>query len=76
DLNGAVVNVVTEVITLDNAKVSYGAVDTLAKGVTAYVVRRGHAGRDSKIEWALGLMNDGNSVFENVTNLIGDGSFG
>lgn len=76
DLDAAVVNVITEVITLDNAKVRYGAVDTLAKGVTAYVVRRGHAGRDSKIEWALGLMNDGNSVFENVTNLVGDGSFG
>jgi Fe-S cluster assembly protein SufD len=76
DLEGAVANIVTEVITLDNAKVRYGAVDTLAKGVTAYVNRRGIAGRDSKIEWALGLMNDGNSVFENITHLVGDGSFG
>ncbi|WP_174728408.1 Fe-S cluster assembly protein SufD [Mesobacillus harenae] len=69
-------NIVTEVIANSNAKVLYGAVDTLAKGVTTYVNRRGIAGRDARIEWALGLMNDGNTISENITNLIGDGSFG
>ncbi|WP_019156193.1 Fe-S cluster assembly protein SufD [Robertmurraya massiliosenegalensis] len=69
-------NIVTEVIAGTNAKVQYGAVDTLAKGTTTYVNRRGVAGRDARIEWALGLMNDGNTVSENVTNLVGDGSFG
>ncbi|PAE19968.1 Fe-S cluster assembly protein SufD [Bacillus sp. 7504-2] len=69
-------NIVTEVIAGTNAKVQYGAVDTLAKGTTTYVNRRGVAGRDARIEWALGLMNDGNTISENVTNLIGDGSFG
>lgn len=69
-------NIVTEVIAGTNAKVQYGAVDTLAKGTTAYVNRRGVAGRDARIEWALGLMNDGNTISENVTNLVGDGSFG
>jgi Fe-S cluster assembly protein SufD len=69
-------NIVTEVIAGANAKVQYGAVDTLAKGTTVYVNRRGKAGRDARIEWALGLMNDGNTISENITNLIGDGSFG
>ncbi|MGG0717351.1 Fe-S cluster assembly protein SufD [Robertmurraya massiliosenegalensis] len=69
-------NIVTEVIAGTNAKVQYGAVDTLAKGTTTYVNRSGVAGRDARIEWALGLMNDGNTVSENVTNLVGDGSFG
>ncbi|MDZ5472145.1 Fe-S cluster assembly protein SufD [Bacillus sp. 31A1R] len=69
-------NIVTEVIANANTKVQYGAVDTLAKGTTTYVNRRGVAGRDARIEWALGLMNDGNTVSENVTNLMGDGSFG
>ncbi|GIN62104.1 FeS cluster assembly protein SufD [Robertmurraya siralis] len=69
-------NIVTEVTAGTNAKVQYGAVDTLAKGTTTYVNRRGVAGRDARIEWALGLMNDGNTISENVTNLIGDGSFG
>ncbi|WP_078544171.1 Fe-S cluster assembly protein SufD [Litchfieldia alkalitelluris] len=71
-----VVNIVSEVFTGANAKVQYGAVDTLAKGVTTYVNRRGVAGRDSTIEWALGLMNDGDTISENTTYLMGDGSTG
>lgn len=69
-------NIVTEVIANPNSKVQYGAVDTLAKGITTYVNRRGIANKDARIEWALGLMNDGNTISENTTNLIGDGSFG
>ncbi|AWE08459.1 Fe-S cluster assembly protein SufD [Lysinibacillus sp. 2017] len=68
------VNVVTEVIAKNNAQVTFGAVDNLAKGFTSYMSRRGHVERDAKIDWALGLMNDGNTVYENTTNLIGDNS--
>ncbi|MFK2826486.1 Fe-S cluster assembly protein SufD [Bacillus sp. B190/17] len=70
-----VANIITEVNAGTNAKVVYGAVDTLASGVTTYVNRRGVTGRDARIEWALGMMNDGDTVSENVTNLMGDGSF-
>jgi Fe-S cluster assembly protein SufD len=69
-------NIVSEVVANANARIQYGAVDTLAKGTTTYVNRRGIAGRDAKIEWSLGLMNDGNTISENTTNLIGDGSIG
>ncbi|KKK39357.1 Fe-S cluster assembly protein SufD [Mesobacillus campisalis] len=69
-------NIVTEAVAGNNARIQYGAVDTLAKGVTTYVNRRGIAARDARIEWALGMMNDGNTVSENVTNLVGDGSYG
>jgi Fe-S cluster assembly protein SufD len=69
-------NLVTEVIANANASVQYGAVDTLAEGITTYVNRRGVAAKDARIEWALGLMNDGNTISENTTNLIGDGSTG
>lgn len=69
-------NILTEVIANTNAKVQYGAVDTLAKGITTYVNRRGVTGRDSRIEWALGMMNEGNTISENTTNLLGDGSNG
>ncbi|WGI63422.1 SufD family Fe-S cluster assembly protein [Escherichia coli] len=68
----AIFNIVSEVFTGANARVTYGAVDNLAEGVTVYVNRRGMAnGRDSKIEWALGLMNDGDVVSENITKLMG-----
>ncbi len=70
-----VANIVAEVIAGTNANVHYGAVDHLASGMTVYVNRRGVVGRDGRIEWALGQMNDGNTVSENITNLKGDGSF-
>ena len=69
-----VFNLVTEVIAKPNARVQYGAVDHLDKGITTYVNRRGITERDARIGWSLGLMNDGNTVSENTTNLIGDGS--
>lgn len=69
-------NIISEVVANTNAKVTYGAVDTLSAGTTVYVNRRGVAGRDARIEWALGLMNDGDTVSDNKTNLIGDGSYG
>ncbi|KKB33677.1 Fe-S cluster assembly protein SufD [Bacillus thermotolerans] len=71
----AVANIVTEVVAGANAKVTYGSVDNLASGVTTYVNRRGITGRNARIDWALGMMNDGDTVSENVTNLIGEGSY-
>lgn len=76
DSASSIFNIVTEVIANTNSRVQYGAVDTLAKGTTTYVNRRGVAGRDARIEWALGLMNDGNTISDNTTNLMGDGSVG
>lgn len=65
----SVANLVSEVFAHQNAKVSYGAVDHLAEGTTAYVNRRGVADRDANIEWALGQMNDGNTISDNTTHL-------
>ncbi len=70
-----VANIITEVIAGDNAQVSYGAVDTLAENVTTYVNRRGITAPNARIDWALGIMNDGDTISENVTNLLGDGSY-
>ncbi|MEN1969763.1 Fe-S cluster assembly protein SufD [Lentibacillus sp. N15] len=67
-----VANIVTEVIAQNNAKIAYGAVDNFAEGTTTYMNRRGVAYRDASIDWALGQMNDGNTVSENVTHLVGD----
>lgn len=71
-----IVNIVSEVFANANAKVVYGAVDTIAKGSTVYVNRRGITGRDAELDWALGMMNEGNTIAENTTNLIGQGSKG
>lgn len=76
DVENSVFNIVSEVVAKENAKVIYGAVDTLAKGITAYVNRRGVTERDARIEWSLGLMNDGDTIYDHTTNLIGEGSSG
>ena len=68
-------NIISEVIAGPNSKVLYGAVDTLSKDIVTYVNRRGVAAANARIEWALGQMNDGNTISENITNLMGDGSF-
>ncbi|AOV06962.1 Fe-S cluster assembly protein SufD [Sporosarcina ureilytica] len=67
-------NIVAEVFTGDNAQVTFGAVDVLPTGFTTFVSRRGVTGRDSQLNWALGLMNDSDTIAENITHLIGDGS--
>ncbi|MCP3032808.1 Fe-S cluster assembly protein SufD [Halobacillus sp. A1] len=67
-------NNVTEVIAKAGAKVSFGAVDNFEAGTTVYTNRRGLAERDATIEWALGQMNEGDTVSENITHLLGDNS--
>ncbi|WP_269411883.1 Fe-S cluster assembly protein SufD [Lentibacillus daqui] len=69
-----VANIVTEVIAQNNAKIAFGAVDNFAEGTTTYSNRRGVTYRDATIDWALGQMNDGNTVAENITHLVGDNS--
>lgn len=69
-------NIVSEVIAEDNAQITYGAVDVLAEGFTTYVNRRGIAKRDARIEWAIGMMNDSDTISENTTHLVGDNSIG
>ncbi|MEG0260497.1 MAG: Fe-S cluster assembly protein SufD [Lysinibacillus sp.] len=67
-------NIIAEVIAKDNAQVTFGGVDVLAKGYTTYVNRRAKVMRDARIDWALGLMNDSDTISENITHLVGDGS--
>ncbi|MFJ5770224.1 Fe-S cluster assembly protein SufD [Psychrobacillus sp. NPDC093180] len=69
-------NIISEVIVKDNAKVTFGTVDVLAEGFTTYVNRRGVTSRDAVLEWALGMMNDSDTISENVTHLVGDNSEG
>src|SRR5699024_5297179 len=70
----AVANIVAEVYAKENAEVSFGAVDHFEAGMTTFVHRRGIASADATIDWALGQMNEGNTVSENVTDLVGDRS--
>lgn len=68
-------NIITEVFAEDNAVVSFGAVDHFAAGTTTYINRRGVAnGTRAQIDWALGQMNEGRTVSDNSTHLVGNES--
>lgn len=67
-------NLISEVTVGENASVKYGAVDNFTDGIVTYVNRQGNVDRDGSLQWALGQMNDGNTLSENATNLEGDGS--
>ena len=62
-----------EVIAQDGAQVKFGAIDRLGENVTTYISRRGRIGRDASIDWALGIMNEGNVIADFDSDLIGNG---
>lgn len=67
-------NIVVEVIAKAGAKVKFSAIDQLSDQTTAYINRRGHILRDASIDWALGIMNDGDIVADFDSDLVGNGS--
>ena len=67
-------NIIVEVIAKEGAKVHFAAVDTLGQPTDAYMNRRGYLEKDATIEWALGIMNDGNVIADFDSELRGVGS--
>ena len=67
-------NIVAEVITKPGAKVKFSAVDELGENTTTYFNRRGHLLGNSRIEWAIGVMNEGDVIADFDSDLIGEGS--
>ncbi len=65
-------NVVVEVVAKNGAQVKFSAIDQLGKNITSYMNRRGYLMRDASINWALGVMNDGNVVADFDSDLIGN----
>lgn len=72
----SVMNYVSEVFVGAGAHVTYAAVDNLADNSTNFIYRRGTVDNDGRVDWALGQMNDGDTVSDNTTLLKGNGSQG
>lgn len=70
----ATASIIAEVITKSGAKVKYSAVDQLGENTVSYFNRRGHLLQDSRLEWAIGVMNGGNVIADFDTDLMGEGS--
>jgi Fe-S cluster assembly protein SufD len=69
-------NYVAEVFVGQGAHVTFAAVDNLGAKTTSYIYRRAKVDRDGRIDWALGQMNNGNTVSDNTTLLKGNGALG
>ncbi len=67
-------NIVVEVIAKAGSKVKYSAIDQLGVNLSTYMNRRGYIMRDASVDWALGVMNDGNIVADFDSDLVGEGS--
>lgn len=67
-------NITVEVIAGAGSQIKFAAIDRLGANVTAYMSRRGLVGHDASIDWALGVMNEGNVVADFDSDLKGNGS--
>ena len=52
----------------------FAAIDRLGNNITTYISRRGRLDNDASIDWALGVMNEGNVIADFDSDLIGNGS--
>ena len=67
-------NITVEVIAQAGAQIKFSAIDRLGENVTAYISRRGKLDNDAMIDWAVGVMNEGNVVADFDSDLYGNGS--
>ena len=67
-------NITVEVIAQAGTQIKFSAIDRLGENVTAYISRRGKLDNDAMIDWAIGVMNEGNVVADFDSDLYGNGS--
>ena len=53
-------NIIEEVIAEPDSHIKFASVDRLGENTTAYLNRRGYLKRNARIDWSMGMMNDGN----------------
>lgn len=70
----ATANIVVEVIAKQGAQVKFAGIDQLGEQVSTYINRRAHIMRDASVNWAIGVLNDGNVIADFDSDLVGDGA--
>ena len=67
-------HLITEVLALENSHIEFTGLDLLHQNTTAYLNRRGYLADDAKINWALGVFNNGQTIADFDSDLRGKGS--
>ncbi|MBF0776428.1 Fe-S cluster assembly protein SufD [Streptococcus azizii] len=70
----ATANITVEVIAGAGSQIKFAAIDRLGQHVTTYISRSGHLANNASIDWAIGVMNEGNVIADFDSDLYGDGS--
>ncbi|KRM26821.1 Fe-S cluster assembly protein SufD [Limosilactobacillus panis] len=65
-------NMMIELIAKDNSEIDFSSLDELGASTHTYFKRRADIGRDAHVEWAVGLMNDGDTVGDMDSELLGE----
>ena len=55
-------------------EVKFSAIDQLGVNITTYMNRRGYVLRDAMVDWAIGVMNDGDVIADFDSDLVGEGA--
>lgn len=71
NVNSVNVNYTTQTEVLDNAHFRYLGIDRLCEETPAYIDRRANVYRDGNLIYALGQLNDGNTISNNIVHLKG-----
>lgn len=69
-------SLMVEIVAQANSRVTFSSLDELGAQTVTYFKRRAQIGRDAKVEWAVGMMNAGNTVGEMDSELVGEGGEG
>lgn len=67
-------SIAVEVISEPGSHIKFSSLDSLSEQTHAYFNRRGHLERDSEIDWTMGVLNDGNTIADFDSDLVGAGS--
>lgn len=68
------VSQVVEVIAKDNARVTFGSLQTWGDGAQSFHLRRAKLGRDANVDWLLGEVGSGLGRATTYSEMEGDGS--
>lgn len=71
NVNAVNANIFSETFVMENAKLNYIGIDRLCETSLAFIERRADVYNDGQLIYALGQLNDGNTVSNNLVKLLG-----
>lgn len=67
-------NNVVEIVANDNSRIKFASVDELGRDTLTYFNRRALVKHNAEVDWAVGLMNLGDTLGQFDTDLVGEGA--